>query len=164
MLRLVPQSGCFSEPVPLQGVPPLKLKINCQSPVNRTPVFITPLFTCLRARRPLLSRWQPRAEREGEREREKAANPAKGEENLAYLCLCSSLLRASPTSSSATFSSSVHLRQGEKNKKINHSETNGFHIGCIFYRLLYLTSFCRECRHKLATGGKKLSVNSNPFN
>lgn len=45
---LVQQSACSSEPVPLQGVPPLKPNINCRSPVNRNAVFITPLFTCPR--------------------------------------------------------------------------------------------------------------------
>lgn len=48
-------------------------------------------------------------------------------ETLSYLCPCSSLWPESPTSSSATFSSSVHLGPEEREKGRKSSETNGLH-------------------------------------
>lgn len=143
MLCLVQQSGCFSEPVPLQGVPPLKLNINCWSPVNRNCFYNLAvhlpegwrhrLALCLAGRKREMETqsesWQRQTERE-EREGDGEGKPCElakyqsaYQNNLAYLCLYSSLLLKSPTSSSATFSSSVHLRKGkkkQKNKKVNH--------------------------------------------
>ena len=51
------ESGYFSEPVPLQGIPPLKLNINYRRPVNRNCVFITSPFTCLRGGDHRLALW-----------------------------------------------------------------------------------------------------------
>ena len=167
MLCLVQQSEWLLHRAgPLTRRPSLRPNINCQSPVNRN-CFYNLAVHLLECRGPQSS---PASHRQECKSRDKARLREKDKEaeierktlwsvcqkNLAYLCLYSSPLLKSPTSSSATFSSSVHLCRGKKKQQENESsETNGFHICSILSGLFYLISLCQECRCELTTWGGK---------
>lgn len=125
MLCLVQQSEWLLHRAgPLTRRPSLRPNINCQSPVNRN-CFYNLAVHLLEGRGPQSSPASHRQEcksrdKERLREKDKEAEIERKtlwsvcQKNLAYLCLYSSPLLKSPTSSSATFSSSVHLCRGKK--------------------------------------------------
>lgn len=137
MFRLAQQRGCFSEPVPLQGVPSLKLNINRKQKL----CFYNLAVHLPEGRRPQTgSQSQPQESEMSESWQRKTERETKPCElvlwkNLAYLCLYSSPLRESPTSCAATSSSSVHLRQERRNKQINHLKQMVF-ISAVSYLII----------------------------
>lgn len=132
MLRLAQQRGCFSEPVPLQGVPSLKLNINSKQKL----CFYNLAVHLPEGRRPQTgSQSQPQEsemseswQRKTERDRTLWTGALK--ELGVPLSLLFSFARESNFLRSDFFLFCPSA-PGKKKQANKSSETNGFHIRCI---------------------------------